>query len=336
MLEGFEASRLPVGMVPIGTGTASYPAGRLGGKAVQITENGSGSNAIGLQYDLGINLSTIVFGHAVAGNATMWAVGANAIVLSEAATAHLILRRTATGTVEVRNGAGTVVLLTSTDVIGTSGWNYVELKAVIHDTTGSLSLAIDGGTPVTASGIDTRNGGAAGVINRITWNGGVTNGGTMFVDDMFIDDSTLRGECRVETLRPSGNGASSTMVGSDGNSVDNYVHVDDDATTADYVGSATVGAKDTYAMTDLASTAGTVLAMQTEVLASKSDAGALPGPLQIVERSTGGTERVETVATVLATPAFEYKQGSIRTTDANGDALTIALVNASQVGVKIG
>lgn len=101
-----------------------------------------------------------------------------------------------------------------------------------------------------------------------------------YVDNIYVTDTngtknTLNlGPVEVIALYPSGNGNSSDLVGSDGNSVDNHLLVDENpADSADYVGSATEGDKDTYAMDDLADTPG-IKGIIASFYAATTDSGA--------------------------------------------------------------
>lgn len=79
----------------------------------------------------------------------------------------------------------------------------------------------------------------------------------------------------AHTLLPDGNGNTSGLTGSDADQTDNYALVDEDPpSTADYVGSGTEGDKDTYAMSNLASTTEAIHGVIVENLTTKTDAGA--------------------------------------------------------------
>ena len=137
------------------------------------------------------------------------------------------------------------------------------------------------------------------------------------------------------TLKPVATGASSVFVGSDGDSINNWDLVDDDATTTDYVGSATSGARDYYDLTDLP--AGSVpLATQTSMLAAKSDVGAPAGDLLIARRSSGGVTSTSVIAPAAAlTTSFQWFEGGVNQTDPNGDPWTLARANGLQIGPGI-
>ena len=160
-------------------------------------------------------------------------------------------------------------------------WYYIELQATIANSPGgSWEFRVDGVTHISASSRDTLYAGD-GTCQFGGSNSGEVDG--MYMDDFYLLDSTgttnndFLGICKVETDLPSGNGNSSVLVGSDADSTDNYLLVDNNASvppaTTEYVESDTEGDKDTYAMSDLDGTA-TVYGVQTTLYAEKDDSGA--------------------------------------------------------------
>ncbi len=77
-----------------------------------------------------------------------------------------------------------------------------------------------------------------------------------YCDDIYICDgngpapcNTFLGDCKVATIHPNDNGNVNNFTGSDANSTDNYLHVDDGVghdSDSSYVESATVGHIDLY------------------------------------------------------------------------------------------
>lgn len=187
---------------------------------------------------------------------------------------------------------GTLLGATANNVWQLDVMSYYEIKVVIHDSAGSIEIRKDGAaSPIlSVSGIDTKNGGVNGLIDRVDYRCGVSNF-LPFMDDMYICNAVdgtasqglpnddFLGDVKVYASSPSGNGNSSQLVGSDGNSTDNFQLVDEKATAndSDYVQSATAGEKDTYATEDLAPAAATVFGLAYHIRALKSDAGAISG-----------------------------------------------------------
>lgn len=234
--------------------------------------------------------------------------------------------------------SGTAIGPAYTLIPALNQWYYLEMKFVIHNSTGSVELRVDGPAVISATNQDTQNTSNAfadtlhmGSTNDAFW---VPN-----FDDLYVCDGTgsaptndFLGDCRVESRMPNGNGNSSQFVGSDSNSTDNYLLVDETPGSnddTDYVESATIGNKDTYTYQDLTSTAGTVYGIQILPTARKTDAG---------------FRSMKTVARLSATETDGPEQrignsyaiySDIRETKPGGGVWTISDVNSAEFGVKV-
>jgi hypothetical protein len=234
-------------------------------------------------------------------------------------------RGTRTGTVV---GTGTFPLLTNV-------YYYVEMKVTFADSGGTAEVRVNGITDITYTG-DTKNT-ANAYGNYIVFGEqvGVTRA---WCDDYYLCDgtgsapfNTFLGDVRVSSLLPSGNGNSSQWIGSDGNSTDNYALIDEPgaASSTDYVQAANVGDKDTYAMANLPSGAGTVYAVKPVIVATKTDAGSRS--IASVVRS--GTSEVDSANKAL-TASYQWLT-DIRLDKPGGTGWTVADVNGMEVGQKV-
>jgi hypothetical protein len=229
--------------------------------------------------------------------------------------------------------------------VSMGAWNYLEcFSGPLNATTGHVIVRVNGATVIDFTGntlgggtVDDTPGPLQYISVYVTSIAGQLN--TNPVDDLYICTDAgsapyngFLGDCKVETLIPSNNGTFSQLLGSDGNSTDNYQLVDEQPpAVADYVGSATVGQRDTYAFTDLVTTSGTVHAVQTMAYALKSDAGT--GNIKTVQRLGSGTERVSSSIALPSTAG--WVTAGPQTTDPAGAAWTIGNVNASEFGVEV-
>jgi hypothetical protein len=169
--------------------------------------------------------------------------------------------------------------------------------------------------------------------------GGFGSYGTgIYFDDLYVANeqgsvnNDFIGECRVRCLLPNGNGNSSQLVGSDGNSVNNYQLVDEATPdTTDYVFSSTVGDKDTYTFTDLPDTSGTVAGVQVSALGLKTDVGART--LAVVTRHASSEHDSIDLGLPTVTPAYVYEVQD--TNPVAGGAWLRTDVNAAEFGVKV-
>lgn len=259
--------------------------------------------------------------------------------LREGGTTHLQMTRNGSGQLEFRRGG--TLLGTTTFVAAASTWFHLDLRLKVHDTTGTLEVKINGVSQFTFSG-DTRNGGAAGAIDTILWGANTVfaciGQHNWYFDDLYVCDVTgsvnndFLGDCKVECLFPNGNGNSSQFDGSDGNTTDNYLLVDETAPDDDttYVESSDVGDKDTYAYGNLVTVAGEVKGVQAVPYAKKNDAGPVRSIVSVARTSGSETDSTDKVMT----GAYLYYP-DIRETKPGGGAWTIADVNASEFGVKV-
>lgn len=319
---------------------SNAPLGDPAGRTDRCMVSGNGSTQF-VQIPCSL-VSTIVSGVAMKIASNGWLVPHGPwFKIQEDSVVHLGLRWTSDGKLGLYRGATLIASAPSPyAVMGT--WKYFEIKAKIHSSEGFVEVRVDEQTVISFTG-NTRDGGVSGLVNSVRMNTGDTgNGAAFYFDDFYLLDTSgpapyndFLGDIAVKTLVPSGVGDSAQWVGSDGNSVDNHLLVDEvPAAAADYVESNTSGQIDLYSMTDIP--AGyNVLAVQEVLHAVKSDGGTQPS---VVPTSKGvlGAVRDDSILPPLqtGTAIFGYN-GDIRTTDPDGNPLTPARVNAMQVGMKV-
>jgi hypothetical protein len=253
-------------------------------------------------------------------------------------TTHItVVRNTTTGVLEIRRGTASGTLLASgTQSLANDQWNYWEVSATIADAGGEVHVRLNGQATDEVSYVgDTKNAGTATTIDRIS----IPNAGTStYVSDLYILNDTgpapnnaFLGDVVVRTLSPGGDGTYSQLLGSDGNSVSNYLLVDEHPySSTDYVGSAVVGQKDTYAMVDLPAGVATVYGLQVNGMMAKSDASSASA--RYILRS-GGTDY--TGPTRALTTTYTGYYDLYETNPATGVFWTPAGVNAVETGMEV-
>ncbi len=188
------------------------------------------------------------------------------------------LRMHTDGTLRVTRNGSTVTSGNSTYSVPIATWIYLEWKVTIANSIGASScvVRVNGSNIITvATGQDlqnTSNASADSVV--IGGSGGPT---TFYYDDFYICNSSgstnndFLGDVKVLTIYPSGAGNSTDWTPSAGN---NYECVDETPGNedTDYVSETSAGDHDTYAMGNITLT-GTVLGIQTNLMAKKDDAG---------------------------------------------------------------
>lgn len=191
-----------------------------------------------------------------------------------AATAHLYIYTKANGSLDVQRGS-TSIATTSMGLVAANKWYFIEVKAVIHSTTGSFVMRLNGQEVINFTG-NTKNGGTANTIDCVEMVRSNQDGSNHY-DDLYICDNTgpapyntFLNEVRLHALTPNAAGSSTQFTPSSGA---NYAAVDELPYSAtDYVSSGTSGQRDTYQLTDIPANSGNILAVQNNIIAKKTDA----------------------------------------------------------------
>lgn len=145
--------------------------------------------------------------------------------------------------------------------IGPYVWGYIEVRIFVDDTNGYVELLFNGLRILELTGVDTQYQTASNFIDRVAfcWAYAYTGTAEIYFDDLYTfsdDSSTLTtqeciGDARVLPVAPISVGAYSQLTPSSG--TDHVALVDENPfSTADYVGSAVSGVKETFKFTGLA------------------------------------------------------------------------------------
>jgi hypothetical protein len=235
------------------------------------------------------------------------------------------------GVIRLRSGSSSGTLLGASGVVlVASTWNFIEAKVTVANS-GSYTIKCNGVTVLTGSG-DTQNYSAATIAGF----GAYIDTGCA-IDDLYVLDSSgtalndFIGDCKVECLTPqAGNGSNTGLTcstGTDHGALVDELPANDDT---DYNFSATVGAKDTYAFTNVA-TVGSIKAVQVSARARKTDSATKE--LAVVAR-VGSTDYDGATQAVASTTYSQYQQIWEKCPSDNAD-WTIADVNAAEYGLKV-
>jgi hypothetical protein len=240
---------------------------------------------------------------------------------------------------------GTELGRTATGVIvaaGTSGtgadYKMIEMEVVFATgATGSVVIKVADTTVLTVSSVQTAAS-ANAYANRVRLIMRSDNALTR-MDDFYINDNTgsapentFFGEAFVvEALVPNADGNSSQWLGSDGNSTNNYLLVDDTGNDdTDYVASGTLNDIDTYNLPSLTNATGTVIGVNLIHVARKDDVATrtIAGVLR-----TASTNYVGSNKTMSGTYTLYEERTLI---NANTSLrFTISDVNGLEIGQKL-
>jgi hypothetical protein len=122
------------------------------------------------------------------------------------ATNHIQLRVNADGGIWVLRGGSFLLTTAAAGAIVLGAWQYVEVRLVLHDTAGELTMRVNGTAVITATGVDTKNAGTKTTIDtlRLAGIGSVT---TTTYDDLYVDtgpSSTFKGDLALPLLGITG------------------------------------------------------------------------------------------------------------------------------------
>jgi len=318
--------------VSVSTGGVSAGNGRNTTDSFVVSSNVSGGCSV--SRIIGGTATTIIVGIAL--KLRLTPLGTRIILrLQEGSTVHVDLRvNTSRQLFVTRNG--TQIGSTGATVLAVGAYYFVEFKAFIHDTTGTIDVRINGVSEISGTSLDTRNAGTP-LIDTILLGDNTQNTGSnqYDIDDVYVCDiagsvnNNFLGDSRVAALLPSGAGTTTQWTPSAGS---NFQNVDDAAPDDDttYNSETTASDKDTFAMGNLPSTAATVHGIQEGTRHRKDDAGART--LRQVVRS-GGVDYEGGDITVLDTYSSTY---SIRETNPNtAAAWTSSGIDAMEAGYKL-
>jgi len=176
LLENFTSVTDWTGGMTSVAGGRSGNAGQLTGSNVAAFTLGAANESATVAVGLAHKLSSIAVINTVLG-----------LTSDTNATIHTTVAVNTSGALVVlRGSAGGFALYTSAaGLIAVNTWNYIELKATLHDTAGAIELRLNGTSlsgPMT--GLDTKNAGTKAVYDtlRLTNSSGVTS----LFDDLYL------------------------------------------------------------------------------------------------------------------------------------------------------
>lgn len=229
---------------------------------------------------------------------------------------------------------GSTLVATGTKQLLINTWYLIEIRVKIDDSTGVLALRVDGANDASFSG-DTKPSTPSTVTNLDFY-----NHNTAFLDDLALNDTTggsddsWCGEGKIILLKPNGNGDASDLTGSDGNSTDNYLLVDEVPLDSDttYVEGSTSGNRDLYALEDFSGAGMTINRVWVEARAK--DTVADGGQCKLSIKPSGGSEDKSSAIDLLT--SYTNILGTVYTLNpADSAAWEDADLDSLQVGFEV-
>jgi len=174
------------------------------------------------------------------------------------------------------------VIDSGANVLAINTWYYIEVKIIKSNSSsaGDVIVMVDGVEWINCgAGLDFLSG-ANNWTDMICFRG--YSGSTRYFDDIYICDengssptNTFLGHVTIATLYPDGNGNTNDFTGSDADSTDNYLHVDEltDDDDTSYVESNTPTDLDLYTFDDMPESSDPIFGVQVSSYVKKDSAG---------------------------------------------------------------
>lgn len=190
------------------------------------------------------------------------------------------IRMDAGGKIYWEDPASSQVGSLSSNALPAGQWFHIEAKFTCLDScsTGDCVVKINGDIWLDLDGEDTNYLSAANLIRYV----GMEGQANTYIDSAVIWNSASTGTwsdwigmIRMETIRPTGNGTTNDFTGSDADSTDNYLHVDELQYDEDgtYVESDTITDVDLYGYGNLTSSIQSIVGVQAVCVAEKDVTG---------------------------------------------------------------
>jgi len=239
--------------------------------------------------------------------------------------------------VSIYRGDGSTLLGTSSATIPMNAWVYLEIKLFINDTTGTFEVLLGGASILSYSG-DTKSSSTLSTAQTISiGNYGTNARPNFYLDDFYICDgtgstnNTFLGDVRVDTIYPTGAGASGQFTGV-GDTANLYANVDDPTPDGDstYNYSNTAGNNDSFVCGDITALSSTIYGVQTNLIARKDDAGTrtMAAQSRVSGTSYAGSTQSLADSYVDLTQIWEINP-------ATSTAWTEAAINDAEFGYKV-
>ncbi len=313
-----------------GSSTLPTTGGRFGGGHLLINSGNNGETSTKLDITP-LQPATVFFG--ISFFSPVVSSASDFLVFKEGTNTHVRLRQIATGTTVEVYILG--VLQVTTFELSKTQWHRIEVQLTVNNTTGVLTINLDGTQVFTVSGIDTQQGSNAWTDVFSMQSNVPTSAPTVLFDDLTLNDDQggindgFLGDVRIQTLRPTSAGFVTNFTPSAGanwENVDETTGPDDD-TTFNETSIATD--QDLYNISNLTGTVASIKAVVIRATARKDDAGSRT--IELLSR-TGGSTDVGATQTLLTTYSnFE----EIHEVDPDtAVAWTPAGVDASQIGLE--
>lgn len=240
------------------------------------------------------------------------------------------LSLTSTGAIKFIRGNGAATLGTSTTgVVPSNAWCYIEVAALISATVGTCDIWVDNVSVLSLTGQNNKGYATTANISNLR----LTNTSSTVVtnfDDMYLKDVVGHiGDVRIECLYPTSDASPNDWVPSTG--TDEFAVVDEATINGDtdYISDATAGHISRFGLPSLVSAPTTIYAVMHSLTVRKDDATARQVRMNshLSGTTVNGSTRTVSTSYVKNEEIFEAKPG--------GGAWDNTAVNGLEVSVEV-
>ncbi len=249
----------------------------------------------------------------------------------DTATVQVSVKVNTSGGLEAYRGA--TLLGTAVGAVTTGAYYYIEAKALIHDSAGTIEIHVNGASVLSVAGADTRET-AAAQITSVKVCGATID---VYYDDFYLLDTTgatnndFLGDSRIDTIRPVSDGTYTDFTAESG--VLLYAMVDDPATrTSDYIYGDTALEQVSFQFGNITSVSGTIKGVQVVDVSKKMAADPAHASIQHLARS--GVTDLHGDAVALTTTDATHTT-IVEVNPATSIAWTEAGINSAEFGLRM-
>lgn len=246
---------------------------------------------------------------------------------------HVDIVINSNGSVSARRAASTVIGTSASGLFQQGVYAYVEAKVLVHDSTGTVHVRVNGSEVLALTGQDTRNA-QTGVIDGVLLMGH-SSGSRMH--DYYVADTTgsqnndFLGDVRVDYLAPNAAGNYTQWTPSAGSNFQNVDDSDPDDDTT-YNETDVANEKDSYQHASLtALTTEDIKGVIMHCIVKKSDAGD-----RTLRHGVRSNTTEEVSSFVALSTGYEYRQREYNIDPHTSAAWTKANVDALETLVEVG
>lgn len=281
---------------------------RTGAKSLRLT---STSTIASVRKGFGAELTTVGIGFGVHYASMPASATADLLSFRDKNNAeHCALRVRTEGTLEFANGDGTVLAVSTAQVLTAAAYHHIEILVTIDDAAGAVEVRLNGVSVLSATGLDTTD--TAEVETSQFLLLGAANK-TVYFDDLVVWDTTgaanndFLGDVRVHTLKPDSDQAAADWAPNTGTG---WAALDDSSPDDDttHVEAADPGDVSEYGLEDLPGGVSQIIGVMTLSRLKKSDSGDCQVQVSVLSDDVGSPPAPAEAngADRAITPAYTY------------------------------